>query len=927
MKRLRSGLWQIRTYYFFLLGIGLLFLLPACSPEKPNNYVIGFSQCVASDVWRKTMLEEMKRELSFHSNVTLLYLEADGNSQKQVEQARQLLLQNIDLLIISPNEAEPLTPVVEETFKKGIPVIVVDRKIATSQYSAYVGGDNYAIGKMAGDYAAHLLAGKGKIIEITGLPKSSPAMERHQGFADALNHYPSIKMVRQINGEWLKEQAEKKLEAVAAQHPDVNLVFAHNDRMALGSYEVLKKLRDSLMPHIIGVDGLPAKGAGLERVAEKTFTATMLYPTGGQESIRIALQILKREPYKKQNLLQTTVIDSTNVHIMQMQAAKTVSQQQQIERQQVLLHDLKTISNNQRTFLYILISSLLLALLFGGILFYLFKQNRKINQKLQQQNAEILEQKQELEVLSAKAQAAHEAKLAFFTNISHEFRTPLTLILAPLEELNANTKNSSGTARNLNLIHKNVIRLLRLINQLIDFRKIEVEKMRLLASEADLISFVSEIIESYQSIAAKRHIDLRLITQERQLQVWFDVNMLDKVLFNLLSNAFKFTSDNGFVHVYIKRSDEGKSAVINVQDNGIGMTEEGVKNAFSLFYQSEQVNGQGSGLGLALSKELIKLHKGTIAVKSERGKGTTFEMQLSLGTAHLEKTDIVQNPVTPFTFYEDEKVYTTDLKSEPIAIPEIEAVKKEREHSILIIEDNEDLRAFLKARLGTHYEILEGDNGQAALQQAFDTVPDLIISDVVIPGRDGMSLVNIFKTDVRTSHIPVILLTGKTGIEHQIEGMKNMADAYITKPFNVQFLEQTIKSLLANRSKLKEHFTAELPSNLKTQTLGKIDRKFINEFTALVESNLSNEDFTVEDICKTIGVSRVQLYRKIKALLNISVNDYILNMRLQKAKYLLQHEEATISEVAYNVGFSSPAYFSTVFKSKFGVTPKAFKER
>ena len=223
--------------------------------------------------------------------------------------------------------------------------------------------------------------------------------------------------------------------------------------------------------------------------------------------------------------------------------------------------------------------------------------------------------------------------------------------------------------------------------------------------------------------------------------------------------------------------------------------------------------------------------------------------------------------------------------------------------------------------------MLEADNGQSALQQAFDTVPDLIICDVVIPGKDALALVKIFKTDLRTSHIPVILLTGKTSIEQQIEGMKNMADVYIPKPFNLQFLEQTINSLLSNRAMLKEHFTSELPSNLKTQTIGKIDRKFISEFTSLIERNISNENFSVEDICKTLGISRVQLYRKVKALMNINVNEYILNTRLQKAKYLLQHEEFNISEIAYKIGFSSPAYFSTVFKSKFGVTPKAFKEK
>ena len=915
-----------RLYFLLFCATILVAAISGCSiKEKPHEFVIGFSQCIESDAWRQTMLEEMKRELSFHSNITLLYRQADGNSQVQIKQVRELLNDKIDLLIISPNEAQPLTPVVEETFHKNIPVIVVDRKISTSLYSAYVGGNNYEIGKLAGDYAAHLLAREGNIIEITGLPKSSPAIERGKGFADALKKYPALKIVQEINGEWLKEKAESKLNAVAGNFPETNLIFAHNDRMALATYEVYKK-KGLPVPKIIGVDGLSKKNAGLELIAEKKITATMLYPTGGQEAIQIALQILNKQPFEKENLLQTTVIDSTNVRIMQLQAAKTASQQLQIERQQTNLSQLKTIYNNQRTFLYILVALLIIGVALGAFLFYSLRENRKINKKLQAQNEEILDQKKELEEMSVKARVANDAKLAFFTNISHEFRTPLTLILAPLEELLANTKNQPNQKQNLNLIHKNVFRLLRLINQLMDFRKIEVDKMRLRASEQDIIPFVTELMQSYKSIAHKRNIDLRLITNERNLSVWFDVNMLDKVLFNLLSNAFKFTKVGGYIHVYITKSDTNE-VVIKVEDNGLGMSEEAVANAFTLFYQGEYENQKGSGLGLVLSKQLIKLHKGSISLKSEKSKGTTFEIRLPLGNAHLESQDLTESEATPYDFYEDVKVYTTDLQTETITKKEKEETKTEKEYSILIIEDNADLREFLKNRLEANYEILEAEDGASALQQAFDTVPDLIISDVVIPVKDGMSLVTIFKSDVRTSHIPVILLSGQTTIEHQIEGMKNLADLYITKPFNVVFLEQTIKSLIANRSKLKSHFTSELPSNLKTQTLGKIDRKFISEFTSVIETNLSNENFSVEDICKSIGISRVQLYRKVKALLNINVNDYILNMRLQKAKYLLQHEESTISEISYEVGFSSPAYFSTVFKSKFGITPKAFKEQ
>lgn len=872
------------------------------------------------------MLEEMKRELSFYPNVTFTYREADGNSEKQIKQVKELLSERVDILIISPNEAEPLTPIVEEAYNGGTPVIVVDRKVLSPLFNAYVGADNYQIGKLAGQYAVNLLKGKGKILEITGLPKSTPAIERDRGFSKAIKDQPSLQIVEKVNGEWYKQRTKDQLAFLADKYKDVSLVFAQNDMMASGVYEVFTN-KGLAVPKIIGVDGLPGNAAGMQFVADKMITATMLYPTGGEEAIRTAMKILNKEEYKKENILQTTVLDSTNVRIMQLQASKVASQQQSIERQQQMLEEQQKIYKSQTTSLYILVFLLVLAVALGGFLLYSLQLNRKINKKLQLQNLEISDQKNQLIEMSARAQAANEAKVNFFTNISHEFRTPLTLILAPLEELLNGGKNQQNLSRNLNLIHKNVIRLLRLMNQLMDFRKIEVDKMRLRASENDLIAFVSEIMHSYQSIANKRNIDLRMITNERRMNVWFDVNMLDKVIFNLLSNAFKFTKDNGFVHLYINTTDDGKNATIKVQDNGIGMAEDVVKNIFSIFYQGEYENHKGSGLGLALSKELIKLHKGSISAKSEKWKGTVFEISLPLGKEHLEKQDMVERVTSPLVDYEDEKVYTTDLEVRQTPNSDIEGIKKEKEYSILIIEDNADLREFLKNRLATEYEVLEAENGSSGLQQSFDTVPDLIISDIVIPEQDGMSLVNIFKTDIRTSHIPIILLTGKANIEHQIEGMKNMADAYITKPFNVQFLEETIKSLLSNRARLKEHFTSELPSNLKTQTVGKIDRKFVSEFTSLVESNISNEEFSVEEICKIMGISRVQLYRKVKALMNVNVNDYILNTRLQKAKYFLQHEELSISEISYKVGFSSPAYFSTVFKSKFGVSPKTFKEK
>ena len=678
---------------------------------------------------------------------------------------------------------------------------------------------------------------------------------------------------------------------------------------------------------IIGVDGLPGENGGIDLVEKGAIKATVLYPTGGGEAILTAVNILENKPYQKDTRLTSTIIDSSNVRIMKLQNEKILAQQKDIDRRQKKIQEQQVITTNQTNIIYAISISLALALIFGSILFYYLRENKKINTTLSLQNDEISNQRNQLIELGKKASEANEAKIRFFTKISHELRTPLTLILGPLEELLQNEKIYRNAGQSLLLIHKNTIRLLRLINQLMDFRKIEIDKLKLRVSENDIVIFLNQIIEAYRDVAKKRNIDLRLIIKQSFLNVWFDETMLDKVLFNLLSNAFKFTNDNGYIYVSLEKDEVANNVDITIEDNGVGMTETAVEHAFELFYQGEYENYKGSGLGLALSKELIHLHHGTIKVQSEKWKGTKFIITLPLGNSHFTEQEIISKEMTNIVLSEDEKIYTTELL--PQTKPEESfASGADKEYSILIVEDYPDLKNFLKDRLNKYYEILEADNGNVALQQAFETVPDLIICDIIIPGKNGFELTNMLKSDIRTSHIPIILLTAKTSVEAQIEGMKHLADSYITKPFNQKYLEENIKSLLSNRSILREHYSMDiLPSELKTQTINKLDKKFINEFNALIESNIANENFSVEDICRHIGLSRIQLYRKVKALLNCNVNEYILNKRLQKAKYLLQNDELTIAEVAYKVGFSSPAYFSTVFKSKFDVTPSEFKEK
>ena len=872
------------------------------------------------------MLADMKREMAFHPGIEFLYRDAKDNSQLQAQQVSELINEHIDLLMISPNEAQPLTGVVEDAFNKGIPVIVIDRTIASKLYTCFIGADNKEVGKMAGDYAASLLHGKGNIIEVIGRPGSTPAIGRQRGFGESISKYPAITITSEVYGNWLKDDAAKELMKIRDKLMQADLVFAHNDVMALGTYQVCKSLGIQDKVKIIGVDGQPGPGSGLDLISNHLINATMLYPTGGQEAIRTAFKILNGDPFSKDNILQTLVIDSTNVRLMQLQANKIDEQQNDIEKQQALLEAQRTIYNSQTTLLNITAAALVLVLVLGVIVLFAWRNNRKINRQLSASNNEILLQRNQLIEMTAKAKEATDAKFNFFTNISHELRTPLTLILAPLEDALTSPKLHFTIRNDLEVMQKNALRLLRLVNQLMDFRKIEHSQMKIRASENNLVAFVADILNAFKEIAKKNNISLHAYYRVSELMVWFDTNLLDKVLFNLLSNAFKFTKENGFVTVTISTSKDGKEAVIQVEDSGVGMTPETAAHAFDLFYQEQGTTFKGTGLGLALSKELIELHHGTISLQSEKWKGTSFEVRLPLGNMHLEPDEMVKDATPAVTAYDEIKSYIADNNTPPAIAPN-EVNSTSKEYSVLLIEDSDSLRNFLKTRLSVNFDVYEAANGNSGLNMAYEIVPDLIICDLALPDKDGLQITETLKTDIRSSHIPVIILTASNTVEKQIASMQLRADAFISKPFNLQHLEETTKSLLKNRKLLREHYTTDASQDSKAGAPKKLDRKFVNEFTAIVEKNIANENFSVEDICKATGISRMQLSRKIKALLGVNVNDYILNARLQKARYLLSNEDLTIAEVAFQVGFSSQAYFATVFKNKLSVTPSEFKER
>jgi len=824
-------------------------------------------------------------------------------------------------LIISHHKIQPLKAILEKAFDSKIPIVLIDRRITSDKYTAFIGASNYEVGQNAGKYAVALLKGKGKVLEITGLNTASPFIDRDKGFIDIISKSKGIELIAKINDH--EANFEKKLDSFIKNNKDLDVIFAQSDYLAKNVYQICKNNQVERKIKIIGVDGLSIEGMGMDMVASNQFKATVLYPTGGQEAIRTAIKILEKKPFKKENTLETTIIDSTNVKILQQQSKKVIEQQNEIDNRQLKINQQILISKNQTNIILAISITLAIALILSSVFYYLFKENKKISKKLMVQKDEISSQKNELEKLVKQVKEATDAKFDFFTNISHELRTPLTLIIGPLEDTLTSTRLHFSLKNNLELVQRNSFRLLKLINQLMDFRKIEEGKMEINASTQVLGDFVFEISNEFKDLARKKHISLNINDKTTGLIIDFDQSMIDKVLFNLLSNAFKFTEENGTINITIDQDKEQENAIIKIEDNGIGMSAEDVEHAFDVFYQGHSSTFKGTGLGLALSKELIIAHNGNIIINSKKGNGTCFTIILPFKQNNKNK-ELRESEYNDGKNLKEKHIYTTDVL--PHNYEKVTTNISEKSASILIIEDNDDLNSFLSNRLEGTYEVLTAKDGNEGVNKAFDVIPDLIISDIIMPGMSGLKLAEILKNDLRTSHIPIILLTAKTSIEDQIEGMKSHADMFIIKPFNLNYLEESIASILKNRIILREHFVNELPSESRSNSSNKLDRKFISEFTSIIESNLSNEDLSVDDIYKGLGISKIQLYRKTKALLGFNVNDYILSVRLQKAKYLLMNEDLTISEVAYKVGFSSQAYFSTVFKSKFSVTPSEFKE-
>lgn len=909
----------MRSILYSIFLISTFSIVLSCGGKQKENSTIkiGFSQAMSTDDWRQQMNRSIRVEASLRPEVDLQIHDAHNNIEKQIRDIEDFIARKVDVIIVSPIQSKPLTAIVEKSIREGIPVLVVDRKIEGDNYTAYLGADNIEVGRTAAKYIVSNRSGSGKIIEITGAAGSSPAYERSLGFNQVINANTGVRVVSTIAGDWEKRSVRKPLLTLLKSHPDVEYIFAHNDRMALSAWECAHELGIEDKIKFIGVDALNTPNGGIELVKNGTLQATILYPTGGNEALRLAQKIHNKEPIAKNNILNTILVDHLNAEIIENQMDKVDQQQEVIEGQQHAIKVQEQDYASQNNLLRLLSLFLIIILSLALYSIYSTISISKKKRQLEEINRTVISQKDKIEQMAELTRQNHEAKLNFFTGLSHEFKTPITLIINYVESLMDNEKiKGTRLVDEVKLIYNNSNRLLRLINQLLDFRKVEDRKFSLRVSPTDICQFSREIMNNFTGEATRRGIDFTLGCAADGQELFIDRNLMDKVYFNLLSNAFKFTPDNGRIGIII--SDAGEIINLHFKDSGIGIPEEEAPMVFRPFFRASNNSKNSSGIGLHLSKEFVELHKGTIEVASSGG--TEFIIKLRKGRDHFTEDEVMAEYDSEF------RVAEFVIGSPDYDIAEHLPSAGHEKYSLLVIEDNTDLVTFLKNKLSSEYDVASSD-GSDAIEKALEIIPDIIICDVNLSGKDGFEVSKQLKKDLRTSHIPIIILTALGNEESMLRGLQSGIDQYLTKPFSLPILKQSLGNLLYNREKLRYYYTNNLYKVEPETKFGFPEQEFITRLNDIIFQNMDNSDFSVEELAEKLKVSRVQLYRKVKAILGMSISDHINNIRLEKAGELLKDKTLTIAEVAYSVGFSSPNYFSTAFKSKFGISPKEYKGR
>lgn len=920
-----------------IIYVAIIVLLTGCA-QKPRKFVIGVSQC-SEDIWRDKLNDELKMGEYLNDSLIVKLASSNDDNVLQNKQVNQFIDEGVDLLIVSPNQLSAISKSVERAYDKGIPVILYDRKTNSDKYTAFIGCDNYTIGKSMGTFIAQQLQGKGRIVEISGLEGSSPALERHRGFMDAIKPYPGLQVVASEGGNWKEEGGIQAMKRILKQTQDFDYVFAHNDRLAWGAYVAARQMRVKRNYKYTGVDGMATEGGGLELVRDGIFEASYLYPTKGDEVIALAMKILKHQPYERDNYLSTSIITQANAALTLMEARDAERQMRNLKTLHKQVDQYLSDYNSQKVMLiglglFLFVCLAAAALIFRGYMIKvrLNEKLAKTNGELKRLNVELGEKNEELKRLNEEVLELTHSRLVFFTNISHELRTPLTLIADPVEMLLEDTGIKGKSRELLKMVQRNALALQQLVSNILDFRKIQNGKMELKLYRFDIVKTLMMWVGDFQLTAERKQIRLHLDVNDLKgsHEMIADQEKISRIVFNLLSNALKYTPAGGEIFVSLK--DEGANLRLDVKDTGKGISQDEADKIFERFFQAKGA-ASGTGIGLALVKSFVELHHGEARVESEPGKGSDFivviprEQEGDSQVIHND-ADIVDNSVKASASDSknvvDESVlqYIDDGDRSRGKVQQLVSENTNRP-TVLVIDDNTDIRQYERTLLQDEYIVLEAADGKEGLSVAIKEVPDLVICDVMMPVMDGLEFTKQLKTNTATSHIPVIMLTAKNLEEHRAEGYEHGADSYITKPFHSKVLLARIENLLRQRQLLKNLYqgTKEAEKEISEAHLEDRDKQFLKQLQAIIQKNLSDSDFGVEDMGQQIGLSRVQLYRKVKAMTGSSVVDLLRKARLAKARRLLETRSMSVSEVAYEVGFSAPSYFTKCFKEEYGMLP------
>lgn len=918
--------WLAIAVTTLVLTAAVSLCLASCAGEKAHKrFVVGVSQC-SEDTWRDKLNEELRIAATYY-DVDLQIKSANDDVRLQTEQIDRFVEQGVDLLVVAPGQVT-ISPAIDKAYEKGIPVIIFDRRTRSNKYTAYIGADNHDIGASMAEFMANANTEGTEVVELCGLSSSSPAIERDAGFDSVAACRPNISIVKKVYADWTEQGAYHVMDSLlSTPYPAFNCLFAHNDRMAMGARRaVVKHGIDPKTIKFCGIDAMPQQGGGMHLVSEGKLFASSIYPTRGDEVMRLAMKILTHKPYDRENRLSSALVTEANARVLLMQNDETTRQQGHLSelrnRVDKTVSDFKT----QRIYLLIMLSALLLL----GIAYVYVVSANRAKARLNRQLADSVEQQRQM---TKHIEELTHTQLQFFTNISHELRTPLTLIAGPTEQL-LEDKTVQGTHRRmLQMVERNTKILIQLVSEILDFRKVQNDKAVLKLNRFNLAETLRLWADDFGAVTSRKGITVKVDApaDAADTTVIADRDKLARVFFNLMSNAVKYTPKDGTITITLRHNDGSFFFTMN-NDSVKTISKDDLPHIFERFYQSKGSIG-GTGIGLALVKANVDLHHGSISATSSQEEGTTFSITLP-DTQEGYDPD-ADNDGNKDNSTKAEQGYVDDSYA-PVNVEAAEKAERITNAEdfdadrplVLIIDDNNGMRAYLRSILQDHYNVSEAVDGQQGLERARREVPKLVVCDVMMPVMDGLEFTRRLKADTATSHIPVILLTARSLSEQREEGYGTGADSYLTKPFTGSLLLARIDNLIHSRTLLRSLFSGNSKEEEKEEEmLGAQDQTFVTKLREVIRDNMGDSDFSVERIGEEIGLSRVQLYRKVKALTGQTPVELLRKARLERGRRLIEKTEKSVSEIAYEVGFTSPSYFNKCFKDEFGISPGVMREK